>query len=146
MLRVTAIFALVFYISISIGVHVDVDTCCKSIAGLSLFSDSDDHIQALDEDCCAQFGAQSCHPITEENPEGCPSDCVYIQVLLDTPPPVFITLEIIPTPLDLELIPFAHSLSLIEDVEQASKVFDDPPSIAQEEDLYLIQGSFIAYG
>lgn len=79
-------------------------------------------------------------------PEGCPSDCVYIQVLLDTPPPVLGTLEIIPTSIDLELIAFALDFNTSLESEQDSKVFEEPPSIAMDEDLYLIQGSFITYG
>jgi hypothetical protein len=146
MLRIVAIVSLIFYLSVSIGVHVDVDTCCKSIAGLSIFSKSVDHSQELEEDCCVQKGTPSCHPITESNPEGCPSDCVYIQVLMDTPPPALSSLEIIPTPIDKVLIAMVVSVPVAQDVSSDSKAFTHPPSIAMNEDLYLCQGSYITYG
>ncbi len=146
MLRIAAIVSLIFYLSVSIGVHVDVDTCCKSIAGLSIFSESGDHTQALEQDCCAQAGTPSCHPITKSSPKGCPSDCVYIQVLLDTPPPALSSIEIIPTPVDKMLIDLVVCVPVIQDHSNASKAYTDPPSIAMNEDLYLSQGSYITYG
>ena len=146
MLRFAAVISLFIYISLSIGVHVDVDTCCKSIAGLSLFSESGDHTQALEEDCCAQSGIPSCHPITENTPEGCPSDCVYIQVLLDTPPPAISGLELVPTPVDVELIQFTIERSIEMDPMEFCIDFTSPPLIAIDEDLFLTQGSYITYG
>jgi len=146
MLRITAIVSVIFYLSLSIGVHVDVDTCCKSVAGLSIFSDSGDHSQAFEEDCCAESGVPSCHPMTENSTEGCPSDCVYIQVLLDTPPPALSSIDIIPTPIDKVLIALTACVYIEKDRSITSVAFTDPPSIALNEDLYLSQGSYLTYG
>lgn len=133
------------YLTLSIGVHVDVDTCCKSIAGLSFFAD---HEAFVVDDCCKQ-ASETPACCTSEEPSahntGCPSDSVYIQVLQDSPP-VLAYLEIVPLPSDSEakrtLLPSPSPAVIRVDEDRC----DSPPPLSQEEDLYLVQGSYLTYG
>jgi len=146
MLRITAIVTLFIYMGLSIGLHVDVDTCCKSVAGLSLFAEPGDHEQSFEEDCCSMEGEPSCHPVSDQEQEGCPSDCVYIQVLLDTPPPAVASLNLAPTVLDVAQVLLLPITSNTETSKELCLNLKSPPTLAIEDCLFLTQGSFITYG
>jgi len=147
MTRIVSIIAVLFYLTVSIGVHVDVDTCCKSIAGLSVFNEKGDHTSELVTDCCAQETMPSCSPENHKGNEGCPSDCVFIQILQQAAP---LSLSEAPTALtfliDKGLRAPSSDIALTDASVDTWTAYTGPPCIAQDEDLYLIQGAHLTYG
>jgi hypothetical protein len=139
-----SISVLFFYLSVSIGVHVDVDTCCKSIAGLSVFTEEGVHSINPIDDCCAQEAISHCDPSEHDGTQGCPSDCVFIQILQQAPQ-VSIAQNI--SVLPLELTPYFSLISECETciVQETQNWNSESPRIALSEDLYRIHGAFITY-
>lgn len=146
MMRFSAILAAALYLCLSIGVHVDVDLCCERIAGLSFLADAD-HDTIIKDDCCTSEQSKPSCCTVHPNPgkEGCPSDCVFIQVLQDSPQTTTQS-DLIPQVLDIDLV---HqellNLRCEEQRIEGHTDYDPPPLIAQEEDLYLYHSSYLTY-
>lgn len=144
MKRFSSIAILLFYISISIGVHVDVDTCCKSIAGLSVFNEEGSHESTIETDCCAMEVTKHCDPQDHPENKGCPSDCVFIQVLQQaqvSSAPAALTLS----PLELE-VPFILDFNAEHLVPAEKEWNEEPPSLALSDKLFLLHSASITYG
>jgi hypothetical protein len=141
MLRISTIATLAFYITISIGVHLDIDTCCQSIAGVSVSSESDEHGPS-DQNCCAAMQSSCC---SSEEEEACSLDCIYVQILseeqlVSNPPRVEISM--------IELFIGEFDLTYVDSTtDVASEVhINDPPDIQLEEQLHLNYHSLLTYG
>jgi hypothetical protein len=145
MKSLTSIAFLLFYITVSVGVHVDVDTCCKSIAGFSIFNDEAEHTPRIADDCCAKETVKTCCSSEESSSEGCPSDCVFIQILQEAPQ-VSALAELNVSPVDLDnLIPLTDKT---EDSSPATLLswHEEPPNLASSEKLFLHFSAFVTYG
>ena len=136
---------LLFYITVSVGVHVDVDTCCKSIAGFSIFNDEAEHTPRMADDCCAKETVNTCCSSEESSTEGCPSDCVFIQILQEAPQvSVLGELSVYPEELDTPILLSDKP----EDTSAATLLswHAEPPNLAISERLFLHFSAFVTYG
>jgi len=146
MSRLASLSILIIYVSLSVGIHVDIDTCCKTIAGLSFFSGEQSHEMMIADDCC-QVSAESCCT-TEDHAgqEGCESDCVYLQVLSEEQ---MIAQSTMISAQSLELI----SVGTIDDIysietSAAHEVttYRGPPEAINPLPLYLFYQASLTYG
>lgn len=145
MKRYSSIAVLFFYIAVSIGVHVDVDTCCNSIAGLSVFTEKTDHSVDLDDDCCISEAITPCCSADETTKEGCPSDCVFIQILQHAPQ-VSTTNELAVHANEIEA-PFVATCFADIPFDYSVRAWnEEPPSLATSEKFFLHFSSHITYG
>ena len=142
MLRISAILTLVFYLTVSFGIHVDVDTCCKSISGISFLSEDEDH-PTVSEACCPSMEKTCCSGETEK---GCELDCVFIQVLSEEQV-TSSTSKISCAERTLFGEEFQeHEFGQTSNADLESEKYEPPPLILLEEDIYLIHRSFTTYG
>lgn len=137
---------LIVYLCLSVGVHVDVDTCCKSIAGLTFFSTDDAHESLIVDDCCQITYESCCTAEDHEDEQGCTSDCVFIQVLSEEQ---FVAQNGTTSPTTIELFdqgctkPGNYTLSASNSVTEE---YRDPPSIPSKPSLFLFYQSQLTYG
>ncbi len=140
MLRLSAILTLIFYLTISYGVHLDIDTCCKSIAGFSFVSDSQTH--STTTNCCPIEKSTCC---TSEKENSCEVDCIYLQVLSEeqviySSPRIGIS--------EIELFN-SETIERAQDDDQAiaeETHINDPPFLPYQENLQLHYKSLVTYG
>jgi hypothetical protein len=137
---------LIVYLCLSVGVHVDVDTCCKSIAGLTLFSTDDEHESPVVADCCQLTYESCCSTEDHEDEQGCASDCVFIQVLSEEQ---FVAHNGSTSPTAIELFdqglttPGIYTLGTSDSVTEE---YRGPPSIPSKPSLFLFYQSQLTYG
>lgn len=142
MLRIFAILTLLFYLTISFGVHVDIDTCCKSVSGLSLISESDETVDTS-SNCCPSEKVSCC---ASDSEKGCELNRVFIQVLSEE--------QVASTRLQVncaERLLFDHAVLEIAASTALNAIAESdnyraPPLIPMDEDKYLVNNSRLTYG
>ncbi|NND95616.1 MAG: hypothetical protein HKN45_12195 [Flavobacteriales bacterium] len=140
MLRIGAIATLLFYITVSIGVSFDIDTCCQSIAGISLALESSENVPTS-QSCCSSEKMACCS--SEEST--CSLDLIYVQILseeqlISSSPKV-----------DLSCIELFHLNSDAQSTDFlrancTEQYVTHPPPIQREEDLHLWYRTLLTYG
>ena len=140
MLRISVIATLFFYLTISVGVHIDVDTCCKSITDISLTSSDKEAVK--DESCCMATEMSCCK---ESGQEDCTFNSIFFQILAEEQALVN-SPRCEPMVLDLWTENLFPSIDIQEINTATASNAEGPPLIRQELDLFLQYHSLVTYG
>ncbi|NNC82214.1 MAG: hypothetical protein HKN79_01445 [Flavobacteriales bacterium] len=141
MLRISIISTLIFYIAVTIGIHVDVDTCCKAIADISLSAVTEGNCE-LNESCCAKELKSCCE---EKGEEECGLTSLFLQFLAEEQVPAFQS-RVHPAEIQALLLEKTELSLQITDTGASILKIEYPPDRSGHQDLYIQHHSLITYG